>query len=68
MKMLLALVTLSLAFATGFTCSKQQAVEEAPPAQEEMMQETAPPAEMPPAEGMPAEGAPATETAPPADQ
>lgn len=59
MKKLLALTLIALSFATGFTCSKQEAAEvpaEAPPAQEEM----AAPAEEMPAE-VPAE-------APPADQ
>ncbi|MBX3040856.1 MAG: acylneuraminate cytidylyltransferase [Bdellovibrionaceae bacterium] len=62
MKMLLALTLLSLAFATGFTCSKQQPAEEtaAPAAQEEMADPAAAPAETAPTE----EAAPAPTEAP----
>lgn len=56
MKMLLALTLLSLAFATGFTCSKQQPAEEtAPPAaQEEMADPAAAPTETAPTDAAPA--------------
>lgn len=59
MKKLMALTLIALSFATGFTCSKQEAAEvpaEAP-AQEEMAapaEEMAPPAEVP-AEAPPAD-------------